>query len=302
MLDEGGTGIDGMPAAVAALERDAERRTTPCGSGRVVWRLWGSGPAVVLFHGAYGSWTHWLKTIPALAQSHRVIVPDIPGFGDSDAPPEPVSVDSLAAILAAGVEEIIPGQSVAFAGFSFGGQMAGGCARLLKSRTRQVILVSTSNLGVQRGAFEPNVGWRKLQTRAERDAAHRRNLEIVMFADPAGIDDQAVWIQRSNAERSQLRGRPLQPVTQLRLVLAEAGCPIALVCGAEDPRFKSSLGPIREAILAIRTDAEVIVLEGAGHWLSYEAPDRLNRALLGLLDKYESARSGEDAPTLLRSP
>ena len=302
MRDEGVRGNDSVPPAVAALDASAERRTTSCGSGNVVWRSWGAGPAVVLFHGAYGSWTHWLKTIPALAKRHRVIVPDIPGFGDSDVPPEPASVDSLAAILAAGVEEIVPGESVAFGGFSFGGQMAGGCARLLKHRTRQVILVSTSNLGVPRGAFDPTVGWRKLETRAERDAAHRRNLQIVMFADPARIDDQAVWIQRNNAERSQLRGERLKPVTQLRLVLAEAGCPIALVCGAEDPRFKSSLGPIRDALLAVRSDADIIVLEGAGHWLSYEAPDRLNRTLLSLLDKHESARSAAVAPSLHPSP
>src|SRR5258705_90307 len=77
---------------------------------------------------------------------------------------------------AGGVGRIVMrGESVAFFGFSSDGQMAGGCARLMADRPRQVVLVSTSNLGIPRGTPEPTLGWRKLETRAERDAIHRRN-------------------------------------------------------------------------------------------------------------------------------
>src|SRR5690606_94454 len=66
-------------ATVARIDRTAERRTTPCGDGHLVWRLWGNGPPLVLLHGAFGSWTHWLRNIPALAARFRVIAPDMPG-------------------------------------------------------------------------------------------------------------------------------------------------------------------------------------------------------------------------------
>ena len=45
----------------------------------------GDGPPVVLLHGPMGNATHWMELIPGLVTTHRVIVPDLPGHGDSDA-------------------------------------------------------------------------------------------------------------------------------------------------------------------------------------------------------------------------
>jgi pimeloyl-ACP methyl ester carboxylesterase len=64
----------GLPAeaaatsAVSTLNGAARRASTPCGSGAMVWRVWGAGEPLVLTHGGSGSWTHWIRTIPALAQ------------------------------------------------------------------------------------------------------------------------------------------------------------------------------------------------------------------------------------------
>lgn len=43
----------------------------------------GDGPPVVLLHGPMANATHWMRIIPGLVQSHRVIVPDLPGHGNS---------------------------------------------------------------------------------------------------------------------------------------------------------------------------------------------------------------------------
>jgi pimeloyl-ACP methyl ester carboxylesterase len=43
----------------------------------------GSGPPLVLVHGIAASWQCWNPIIPALAQHHDVIAPDLPGFGGS---------------------------------------------------------------------------------------------------------------------------------------------------------------------------------------------------------------------------
>lgn len=43
----------------------------------------GTGAPVVLLHGYGSTWYEWRYVMPALAQRHTVIVPDLPGLGDS---------------------------------------------------------------------------------------------------------------------------------------------------------------------------------------------------------------------------
>ena len=67
---EGGVPRPGENPAecVARIESASERIEAPCGDGHMVWHKWGAGPPVLLFHGGYGSWTHWIRTVPALAE------------------------------------------------------------------------------------------------------------------------------------------------------------------------------------------------------------------------------------------
>lgn len=44
----------------------------------------GKGPPVILLHGPAGHALHWLRVIPLLVTTHRVIAPDLPGHGASE--------------------------------------------------------------------------------------------------------------------------------------------------------------------------------------------------------------------------
>ena len=106
----------------------------------MAWRVWGEDRRLVLLHGASGSWTHWIRNILPLATCFRVFAPDMPGFGDSDLPPEPHTADGLAAEIASGLDVLVP-PSLEFdiAGFSFGGIIARlRAARLGRDRQRGV--------------------------------------------------------------------------------------------------------------------------------------------------------------------
>jgi pimeloyl-ACP methyl ester carboxylesterase len=61
----------------------------------------GSGPPLVLLHGWPQHWYAWRKLIPLLASSHRLICPDLRGFGWTDAPAGGYRTTDLAADLAA---------------------------------------------------------------------------------------------------------------------------------------------------------------------------------------------------------
>jgi 2-hydroxy-6-oxonona-2,4-dienedioate hydrolase len=117
------TGRD--PAEVLAeVARASVRLTTPCGAGEMVWRRWGAGHPIVLLHGGSGSWTHWLRIIPALAARAEVWAADLPGLGDSAMPPQPLTPESAGRVVAAGLAQLIPAaRRPHLVGFSFGGHV-----------------------------------------------------------------------------------------------------------------------------------------------------------------------------------
>lgn len=66
----------------------------------------GEGPPILLLHGWPQHWWIWRKVIPALAESHRVICPDLRGFGWSEAPAGPYEISELAADMVALLDEL----------------------------------------------------------------------------------------------------------------------------------------------------------------------------------------------------
>ena len=107
---------DADPAAVVdALARTARKVRTPCGDGAMVWRVWGAGEPLVLFHGGSGSWTHWIRNIPELSRHYELWVADIPGLGDSTMPPKPWVPASIADVVVAGLNERFPASALACA-------------------------------------------------------------------------------------------------------------------------------------------------------------------------------------------
>ncbi len=55
----------------------------------------GEGPAMLLVHGLGGSICNWAPTIEHFKRSHRVICPDLPGFGKSESPGSSADVESF---------------------------------------------------------------------------------------------------------------------------------------------------------------------------------------------------------------
>lgn len=207
-------------------EKGPESRITGGEGGAVMWRVAGEGPTLVLLHGGAGSWTHWTRNIPALSGRFRLLVPDMPGFGQSDAAVPPQDADAIAARILAGID-ILAGPAAPFflAGFSFGGLIAGRVAMLAGARLRRLVLVGPSGLGLTSSMSLPLRSWRGLADAKERAECHRHNLRVLMFAPGTGIDDATVAIQALNAERARVDSRPISRRPILRDTLAGLGFP-----------------------------------------------------------------------------
>lgn len=270
---------------IARVAAGATRLKAPCGDGDMVMHSWGSGPPLVLLHGNYGSWTHWIRNVEALARHYRVIAVDIPGFGESAAPPEPYSIHSVARIIADGVIRISGGEKINLAGFSFGAAAASETAHALGAHLRQLVLVSAGRnmTGITMAPVEGIVKWRGLDTVAERDAAHRRNLNAVMIADGSRIDELSLVIQHANAERTRLKRAVVtrDAATQTRVPVLDA--PVSFIWGERDPNIGPHMADRLQWIRQFRPGSRHVIIPDAGHWVSYEQPDAFNAALLDLL-------------------
>jgi 2-hydroxy-6-oxonona-2,4-dienedioate hydrolase len=268
---------------IAALDRLSTRHTTPNGAGEVVWRVWGAGPPLVLLHGGTGSWMHWVRNIEDLSGDFMLLVPDLPGSGESGNPPAPISADSIGAILAAGLASIIgPQTGFAVAGFSMGGLIAGYLVRHAGARAQCLVLVGATGTGAPRGPMELK-SWRRLASDAEKAATHRHNLGILMIHDQAKIDALAVHMQMINAERSRIRGKHVSHTGTLAEGLAGFAGRLAGIWGEFDATAVPYMAERAEKLRQFQPRAVFDVFPGVGHWVQYEAPQAFNRRLRELV-------------------
>jgi pimeloyl-ACP methyl ester carboxylesterase len=272
-------------AAIARVEAACERLATPCDIGSMVWRRWGSGPPLVLLHGGYGSWRHWIRTIPAFASSRTLLVPDLPGLGDSGDVGDPVTPERIAATVVEGLGRLIPaGTPFDLAGFSFGALIGGHVAALLGSKLRSLTLVGAGALGLPRGDVKL-VKWRSGMSADEIRAIHHTNLSRLMIANVAKIDDLAVMIQQQNTLQARVKSRKLAVTDSLAQALRRSA-PKSLhaIWGECDSVVGGHIAE-REAFLrSLRPDFQFRLIPGAGHWVAYEEPEQFNLVLGQLLE------------------
>lgn len=269
---------------IAALDHAGTRQVTRNDGTDIVWRSWGAGPPLVLLHGGTGSWMHWARNIEHLARDFRLLVPDLPGSGESGDPRPPITAERIGNTLAEGIATILGSQTpFAMAGFSMGGLLAGSAARSSGGRARCLVLVGSSGTQAPRGTMAPLQSWRRLRTEGEKIAAHRRNLGILMIHDPAKIDDLAVHVQKCNAERSRVRGKHVSNTGALSACLPGFQGRLAGIWGELDATAAPYLAERRERLQQFQPEASFDVFEGAGHWVQYEAFARFNDRLRTLI-------------------
>jgi len=264
---------------VDRLADAAERFETPCGAGEMVRRAWGSGPPLVLLHGAHGSWTHWIRNIEALSAARRVIVADLPGFGDSALPPQGDGA-GLTEALASGLRRLPVETPADLVGFSTGGVVGASLAAHAPDLVRRLVLVDAGGLGTPLGQFSTRPV-RGLEGEALRQA-HRDNLLSLMLRHEATVDELALLIQGRNVSRARLSPSSLVLPDKLLSALAQVRAPIDLIWADEDaahPYPASQAAVVRR----FQPGAGLRVIAGAGHWVMYERSEAFNEALLAVL-------------------
>lgn len=248
----------------------------------VIARAAGRGPTLLLLHGGTGSWTHWIRNMEALAQHFRIVVPDLPGMGESLDVLRVTDLDDYGQYLMAAAEGglVPPGESFMIAGFSFGGVMAAWLSARLPEWVTGLCLLGP-------GGFPPGT-WIHPQLKAvppgasesQTDAIHRRNLELMMVGDPRRIDALTVAIQRHNHSLVRFKSRFLGNRDTLGPSLRATRCPVLCILGDRDPLPQPDAAA-RAAYLESNTQRLACrIVPDASHWVAYEQPDTVNRLMI----------------------
>jgi pimeloyl-ACP methyl ester carboxylesterase len=147
---------------------------------RVIYRIAGDGPPIVLIHGMVNSSLHWEEVALRLADRYTVIAPDLIGHGDSATPRGDYSLGAHAASIR-DLLAVIGIDHATIVGHSLGGGVAMQFFYQFPQRTDRLALVSSGGLGHEvspllRGAALPGAAT------VLRFAAHPRVLDAMWQA------------------------------------------------------------------------------------------------------------------------
>ena len=273
-----------LPPEARELARHARRHQTPCGDGHLAWHTWGEGAPVLMLHGGSGSWTHWLRNIPAIVEAGRMaVVPDLPGFGESANPPGGGDADAVVAPLLEGLGALLGERPLDVVAFSFGSLVAALLASQHPRRVARLLLVGAPVVPLQRGRGVELQPWSRSSSAEERAKMHRHNLAVLMLHRPESIDRLALALHAANVPRDRMRRRRLVTTTAMQDAVARFACPFRAIYGAEDVLLRDIWPQVEAALYANPAFRGMTTISQAGHWVQSEEADRFNAAMLAAL-------------------
>jgi pimeloyl-ACP methyl ester carboxylesterase len=274
----------------------------------------GSGPPLVLLHGFPQNWWEWRELIGPLAESHRVICPDMRGFGWSEAPAGGYEKEQLAEDVVA-LLDALELESVRLAGHDWGGMV--GFIACLRNPERFSAYVAMNTIhprlvvdgrllmSMWRFWYQAVISAPGLGAMALSDP-EARTVRLLCRWVSSGVDpwseaDAEVFFsqfkepERARAGVQLYRGfllRELEPILGGRYDAVRLRTPTLLLHGTADPVIR----PLHLRGLSKHCDdLRVELVDGAGHFIADEEPGLV---LARMLDFYANANADMDMETV----
>jgi pimeloyl-ACP methyl ester carboxylesterase len=246
-------------------------------------------PTLVFVHdfGVGASSYEWSKVYPAFTGTHRVLAPDLIGFGESERPTRALRAADHTEVLAEFLGDLVGEQDEAAVLVACGGA-AGLCARLAVERpelvSRLILLTPSGTSGASwplaLAARLPNLGRYVYRNLTARRGAIRRGLIETAFAEPGSVNAEIIEVHTLCAQQYQA-GFAVRAWWAGQLDVALEGCFAALTRPVAV--FMSERIPPRERARIERLtgpEATPHVIAGAGPRLAaLEVPAGVTAAL-----------------------
>ena len=266
----------------AAELRGVARNEIRLHGHRLVYRVAGTGPALLLIHGLFEDALTWRRVIPRLARTHTVIAPDLFGHGESDAPS---GIDYYSPSGHAGtlrdLLDVLGHDDVTVVGHSLGGGIALSFAYNYPARVRRMALISSGGLGREvhpllrvlslPGASlalrllttAPTLGLlaalARLAKRARARTAARKVWAVQLMLTKVGGRERRTALLRTIRAVIGYRGQRACVLDRLHLLRR---IPTLVLWGTRDRMIPADHA---SAALASNPDAELALFDGTGH-------------------------------------
>jgi pimeloyl-ACP methyl ester carboxylesterase len=285
------------PSAVNATQQGPTfaAHTATIDGTRIYYRTGGTGPALILLHGYAQTSRMWNRIMPELAKRFTLIVPDLPGIGDSEIPANGMDMKT-AAIRIHSLARSLGVTRASVVGHDIGLMVAYAYAAQFPSETTKL---------VEMDAFLPGVGnWRDIYDNPNlwHFRFHGRSPELLVkgrernyfdyYWDEFAADsarsispaDRNAYVAaysrpgRMRAGWAYFESFPQTAKDFAQLSKTRLTMPI-LAIGGE----RSNGVALGQQIKLVGTNVKVVVLRNTGHWLLDENPRETTDALLRFL-------------------
>jgi 4,5:9,10-diseco-3-hydroxy-5,9,17-trioxoandrosta-1(10),2-diene-4-oate hydrolase len=278
-------------AGYAVHYHDSGQTTgTPAGGGRA------DADTVVLLHGGgpgASSWSNFGKTMPVLAKRFRVLMMDLPGYGQSAARPVTGHFFTVAAQALAGLLDALSVEKVHLIGNSLGGGAALRFALDYPDRVGRLVLMGPGGLTLNVFAPDPTEGVRRLIEFGAPPGPSRDKMAAflrTMVYDQRLITDELIDERFAVARQPEALAAMVAMGSSFFGEHADDGMlwreahrvkhEVLLVWGRED-----RVNPLDGALIALKQlkRAQLHVFGGCGHWAQLEKFDEFNELSLRFL-------------------
>jgi 3-oxoadipate enol-lactonase len=247
-------------------------------NGTVNAAVSGDGPPLYLFHSLLSDRASFDAIAPDLARAHRVIVPELPGFGGSKA-----ASRSLAAIADRMAEAVSEGGDAIVLGNGYGGFVALQMAIRHPDIARKLILADCGAAFSEEGrqAFRNMAAAAKAKgLGAITDVAMRRLFAPeFQAANPELMRDRREAFLKTDPEVLQAACAQLAAL-DLRPELSKVKIPVLVLVGEHD---EATPPPMSHELAALLPNAELKILAGCAHVPQLQAPRAFLDAIGGFL-------------------
>ena len=244
------------------------------------YREEGEGKLLLLLHGWGANIDLFAQIFDFTASSYRVCAFDMPGFGKSDEPAEPFSLDDYVDFVADFLKKVYPDEKeVILLGHSHGGRVI---LRMLSRMWDGEVFSFT----VPKVILTDSAGIRRERTKEqeERTKRYKTYKKIIEKSGIAKLDPKAIdRLQKKFGSADYAAASPVMRASMVKVVnedlsdqLPKIKTPALLIWGSADTDTPLSDGKKMEELMP---EAGLAVIEGAGHYSFLEQPVWYNRIL-----------------------